>query len=258
MLQKYKVLLFLVPVAVILRVMFYHAYISCGGTGIEIDTGSYLYAAKNFVETGSFGATVRTPGYPFILAILIKIKGEEYYPLLVGVQIFLNIVGIVYLFLLCDKLFQNGKVAILAAVIATLNFLDMYYSMLVLSDSVAQAFIVIGSCYYVRFIYEMAEKNIKTANFVLGSASFIIAFLIRPAFMYLPAAFIIGFIAAGIFYKADWKKLLVRLAFFGIAYIMPVFLWSAYNKEHIGYDGYTPISNVNLYQYNAAVVYASA
>lgn len=251
-----KILWMLLAGALLLRVIGFVIYVAQGGTGVEPDTESYLFSAVLMKTNFQFGETAfRTPGYPFILMITMFLFGENYYYGLVPIQILLNVVAIYFVYKCCVLLTQKKQVGYVATAIASLNFLDISYCYKILTDSIAQTCTIISIYFFLVYLKSLKNGEKENKSILLASVFLVFAVFIRPASVYLPLALMAGLVFAAIVYKR-YKSILLIILSITLIVNTPVMLWSKRNEKVVGFDGFSTVSSVNLYTYNAAAVHA--
>ncbi|MCR5727131.1 MAG: glycosyltransferase family 39 protein [Lachnospiraceae bacterium] len=253
---KEKKIVYVLVFALVARFIFWMIYVKNGGDGHMPDTDTYMLPAVSFFEEGNFGYTIRTPGYPLFLSLMMCFDREGYYGFTVVFQILMNVSAIYILYRLCKEFFTGEKYALIAAGIASLNFLDMYYDCVIQSDSPAQTFLIVCVYFFVKFVKGLKEKKAYLRYIIPGACALVYAILLRPAFMYLPIAFLLGFSISAIVYRFVNVRFIVGLLCMVLICYIPMGCWSSHNREYLGFDGYAYISSYNLYMYNAAAVYA--
>ena len=255
-LSNNKMLVSFLLIAFVLRIAGFIIYLKTGGTGIEPDTESYLIPAISMKTNFQFGnSAFRTPGYPFLLMVVMSVFGESFYYGLVAIQILLNMIAIFYVYKICLLLTQKEQIGYIAVAIASLNFLDILYCYQILTDSVAQSVMVISVYYFLCYLKSLKQGKSTVKNPVIASVFLTFSVFIRPATVYLPYAIMIGLIFASIIYKR-YKHILLIFMCITLLINTPVMLWINRNERVVGFDGYSTVSSVNMYTYNAAAVYA--
>ncbi len=244
--------------ALLLRLLFFAIYVSTGGTGEVADTSSYVNVAWSFVKDFTFGVSpLRTPGYPFVLSLCMFLFGNSFYYGIVLVQALLNVLSIYYLHKLAMLVIDNRVVAYIAVIIAALNPLDVYYCYLVLTDSISQSLLVISVYFYARYIVSIKNKTEKKDLCSLGVSSVLLAMnvLVRPSIMFLPFALAIGAAFVALVCR-QYKQIIISALCISLVSSLCIALWTERNERVADYPGYSSVSDINIYIYNSAEVYA--
>lgn len=240
----------------LLRVVFFAVYTAMGGNGEVPDTPTYVDSAWSFVNSFSFGASaLRTPGYPFILSLCMFVMGKAFYYGTVFVQVLLNVLAIYFLYKLAMLVVGNKKAAYIAVIIAALNPLDIRYCYLILTDSISQSLLVISIYFYARYIDSLDKCEKGFSHLAISSVLIALNVLIRPSLMFLPFALAIGAAFVAII-RRKYKQIVISVLCISIASALCITLWTARNEKVADYSGYSSVSDVNLYVYNSAAVYA--
>lgn len=250
-----KKIMIILGIAFALRILFFIFYVICGGTGYADDTVSYLAPAYSLVQNLNFtGNAARTPGYPIILAFFILIAKDGYYICTVLFQITMNVASIYYLYRLCVLITGSKRAGIIAAIIASVNFLDIFYSYFLLTDSISQSLMLIGVYYCAEYLVDLPH-DARLSSLVMAALFLAASISIRPALMYLPLALSAGFIFVAII-KKEFKRIVAIILCIAIIPSTVVYIWTMRNMTVAGYNGYSTVSAINLYQYNSCAVYA--
>jgi len=119
------------------------------------------------------------PGYPILLAATFKVAGESITAIHV-VQIFLDALAVVLLFVIALELFPL-PVAAIAALLAAISPQFAYFSVLFLPDSLVVVPILLAVCFLLR-----ARRDPRLLNFVLAGAFIGLSCWLRANSLLLP------------------------------------------------------------------------
>lgn len=162
---KYKryvnLVLFWLPI-IIYRICFWIS------TTTNIFPDSYSYMTYPFSSLIMGRLSARTPVYPFVIRVFLKIMGEAYY--LEGITIFqsiLSFVAVVYLYKIC-KLFSLKKLfTIVLVYLYGLNTSVIGWDRAILTESIALSLIVISFYYTFDFIKSCSLKSAVIAQVIV-------------------------------------------------------------------------------------------
>lgn len=242
--------------AFLIRIVFFLVYIAMGGNGVVGDTKSYVDSAINFCQSFSFGSSAfRTPGYPFFLSICMFFLNNNFYYAVVFLQILLNVIAIYYLYKLSILVFKDEKVAYIAVAIVALNPLDILYCYKILTDGISQSFLVISVCFFTQYIDSLKNNKNDFKHLMLSSIFLAINVLIRPSLMVLPFALSAGAAFIALICRR-YKQIVTSVVCISLVSGLCIGAWTARNERVANYSGYSTVSDINMYQYNATVVYA--
>lgn len=251
-----KTLFWILLGAFVIRIMGFIIYLAQGGDGVLIDTPSYVNPAIEFTSSFHFGASaMRTPGYPFLIAICLAGFRDNYYIGLVLFQIVLNTVAVYYVYRLAFLLTKKEKIGYLASLIVALNPMDIMYDFFIHTDSVSQALLVVSIFYFAKYICSLQDKKPLVGQLLAASVILALNVLVRPSLMYLPLALAVGAVVVAIITRC-YKQIVISILCICVITQAPVAAWTKRNEIVADYHGYSSISDINLYYYNAVAVYA--
>ncbi|MDR1137033.1 MAG: glycosyltransferase family 39 protein [Synergistaceae bacterium] len=220
---------------------------------ISPDTGSYAAPASELAKYGTFSANgtpeiVRTPGYPLFLAMFIELPQWELWA--VTAQCFIAGLVTVLTYKLAKSL-AGIRAGCFAAFIFAVSPITVTYTTFIITERLTSFFMAVLCAAMFKFL----EKPRMAPNVLAAAASSCGAF-VRPAAMFVPYC-----VAAFIIFSCAAKKIrAARIAAFVVVFLLisaaPIRLWEYRNLRVSDYRGFSAISAVNLYFYNAAGVLA--
>lgn len=220
------------------------------------DTVGYLASVPELLARGRFwvaGApeTLRTPGYPLLLAVATALTGTP--TVAIGIQIVLAgfaaaLLGHTAGLLARDKWRNATAMAATAILLVDPSFSIVQFRLL--SEALFVAVLCMG-----LYLLVKAHLASNSAYFIAAMATFGAAALIRPVAVYY-------FLLCAVWYvltaRRNWRTA-VPVALAGVlAALLFVGGWQARNRAVADYDGISTIAEVNLYEYVAASVSARA
>lgn len=244
-----RAILFLVGVGIILQlVSFWFVSQRSAAEGLEFpnltgDAGHYLNLAKNLLARGEFDTyvaglspeSVRTPGYPAILVILMSIGRDWNAAILL--QSFLSILGPILAYFIGKRLF-GPSAGFLAGILFLFDPIRLFYSNVSLSDTAFTVALLFSISLFLRALY--AERHNFWWFFFAGAALGFAA-LIRPIGQFL----LILFLLPLIFLRVSWKKLglaMLALLLGSSLFIAP---WAVRNKAIFNTWQLSTVSSLN-------------
>ena len=225
--KEWIVLFSLVLFAILLR--GYHSYNA--GIGFSPDSAQYLYMAANFVDHGrlaSFGATfpdiMRPVLYPLFVSVVYVLTGNI---LLSGaiVSIVAGGVSIVAVYFIAKELFDR-RTALIAAILAAINYHLIIVSTYCWTDSLALFFLLLG--------YLTGLKLIRTGRYtyaILVGVFFALGFLTRQIVEIHFYSFALFYFLTIIYeknYLGSFKRLMVLL--FALGMVLSPYLYFTYKE----------------------------
>lgn len=191
------------------------------------DAESFIRVAENFILYGVFSESysapfvlesLRTPGYPFFLAFLLWANVP--FMGIAVIQNFFTGIAAVLIYRLGKNLFYSGFAGAAAAVIFSLEPVSIYWSNLLMSDSLF-AFLFIAA------LYLFVANRLYWFAAVLG-----LAVLVRPIGLYFFPLFLIAFFARRYFEPKPLNTLsVVKKALIAVfIFLAVIFPWFLRNK----------------------------
>ena len=201
-----------------------------------------------FLDISLRTGTLRTPGYPLFLSFIYSIFGMNNHFAAIVIQIFLSSLTVIFTYKLCMELLNDQTISFLAGLLVAFDFYSIILSNLLLTETLATFFIVIGILFLIKSL-----KNKKNYYTIVSSSLLAVATYVRPITLYLP------FFMLPVFMYAHWKnknKMLLNgfvflIIFFGICGI-----WIYRNYKETNVPMFSSIQGINIYYYRAAGVIA--
>ncbi len=207
------------------------------------DSLGYHHLANSILQHFSFnGDAFRTPGYPFFVAIVYGIFGNQPYTALF-VQIFLNLFSIVLMYKIGKVLFSE-KIGFLAALLFSLDVHHTIFIFYLLTETIYTTIFLAGLYYYICAIQQK-----KTAYFILAGVIYGCSALIRPISQYYIAGILLFTLMW--FYK-EWKNGLRFSTLLAAAYFITIMPWCMRNYTTYGHFALSNIKGYNLLFWNAS------
>jgi hypothetical protein len=214
------------------------------------DTISYLEPGRSLLLHGRFFADgvpdlVRTPGYPLFFAIT-SLAGL---PAAAVANVILSVLSVILVWKLGRSVFGDDRIALGAAWIFAFEPMAVCLSVILLTESLFLAFLLLCMERLAMFLRGRRLQVLAAAGLWLAAATFV-----RPVTYFLPVALALGlFLVLAREPGLRWKAPAVLL----ISVLPWLAAWQIRNRVETGYRGFSSISDVNLYFYNAAAVTAS-
>ena len=215
------------------------------------DTLSYLYPAYEMYTRGAFAVDgvpelIRTPGYPLFLLPGFWFGAPEVTTLVL--QIALSVATVAGVFVLARQLFTDRRVAIAAALLYAFEPLSIEYSAKLMTETLFSA----ASVWALVLLTDYVRRGRVIA--LVGSAAVLAAAIyVRPAGYYLPFGLfaLLALVAAR---ARRWDR--VGHSALGAAAVIALIVpWQVRNRA-LEFRGFSAISAVNMYFYNAAALRA--
>ena len=225
------------------------------------DTDSYLSTATSLVEEGRFAQNGvaeirRTPGYPLLLAVGVLAGRPE--AVTITLQILIGMLSVYGVYALARRLLTFGRpwdsrVASLAALLYALDPLSVFYSSVLLSETLFTA-LFIGHLYgMIRYLETRSPHFVGMAALFAAAATYV-----RPVAYFLPlveAGLLLGY---AVFGERRLTGRVVPVVLLVVISMTPIALWQARNFVQTGYRGFSSIRDQNLYFYLGASALAAS
>ena len=245
-----KSIIWIALLAIVLRLALL-AYVSSGNYSepfplLEPDAREYYRIGQNLALSGEFteGAVTnfepdsfRTPVYPFLIALSLKVTGSIWALLIL--QCLLAGVLVVAVYALGRRLMPH-KFALLAALIIALDPVGIVYGSLLMTESLFLLLLTLALLLFTKQSFDdnAAGRDLAWVGVLLGLAT-----LTRPIGLFVPI--LLALIYA--IFKKKFAPALIMLFTFALV-IMP---WSVRNKLVFDSWSLSAVGGYNLYYYNA-------
>ena len=213
------------------------------------DSLTYVYPAQTWLQYGQMWEAVsvapmllRTPGYPFFLALIQALLGNLTWAV-VGVQSLLSLLLLVPVYLTARQL-ATQNAARWAAGFCAVSVLYFTLSFAVLTETLC-VFLLAWSVYFsVRFLAHPRGRDLAAAAVLLAAAVYV-----RPAAYYwmFASAVILLCFCAGQLVHFPVRKILL---FFVLPLVLCMAPWQIRNAVKTGFGGFTSVGAYNLYMWN--------
>lgn len=237
-----KPLLFLVIIGVFVRVLITIAY--SNQVSIFNDTESYIPLAERLATLHLKGYDgLRTPGYPFLLAI----TGIDFYKV-VYLQALLGILSSILLYKTSLKLIKHIPLALINGLSLSFFLSILFYERAILTETLTLFALVVCLWYLVTIdFFKVKQKGAITnvQSFVLGILMAFV-FLVRPMFIVVTPLVLVCFLIA--YRHLKFSKILIQIFLIGMPAIVSYQAWSMLNFQNTGYKSVTAFSGMNLAQ----------
>jgi 4-amino-4-deoxy-L-arabinose transferase-like glycosyltransferase len=184
--------------------------------------------------------TSHTSGYPFFMAIIYKIFGVTYKPIIL-LQIILTFLSAFLIFFATTYLLGE-TVATITFALFTINIGYLTFAQLILTDCL---FIFLLSLFFERFSSFIKTKktiSLLTSGLILG-----ISTIVKPASLYFPM-FLIIFLLFFLFIKQQTIiSNIATIILFLLCFSVPIKSMKIYNQKTYNKSEFTNTGNFNLY-----------
>ena len=223
------------------------------------DSASYTDSARALLQTGSFAVspelsevpqTVRTPGYPLLIAGAYALFGERNGPV-VFIQILLSIGILAIVYRVARKQWNQG-VALLAALILALDQISLAFTLKILTETLF-TLLLFG---VLVAIAPVSSSSRVPGRILLAGALLALATMVRPISYYM----IPPMIVALLFYGRHRQWPAKRSAGLSLLLLLPFVLlvggWQVRNYHRTGSAEFSTIQGRNLLLYRGAGIVA--
>jgi hypothetical protein len=198
------------------------------------DSFTYLEPARNllrglgFINANGLIETLRTPGYPLLLAGL----GLRIVPVIV-LQHLLNVALAVAIYLLIKRRLGDRYIAITAAILFAFDTPTLHYANKILTETIFTALL------FIVFALVVYARKLPLAGVLTG-----VLVLIRP----VAIAYFVVVALCLLLRRVRMRTIAIYVA---LALLLPVG-WGVRNLHHTGVFTISPIGGINLLTYRAA------
>ncbi len=245
MLKKYKTVIIIFIVALILRLIFSFLFYRA----VNFDTDKFLNSthsdgyynyAYNLIHYKVFSGynpptildSTRTPGYPLIIAASLFIF-NSLWPLVI-IQIIISSLLPILGRKISREIIPNNSIANLVGWLLVFEPVGVMLSLWMISESFFVLFFFLFILFIIKFI-KAAEQNAAFNNYkTIGWSAFLLgmATLIKPTTLYLPIILIAAWLAYRYFLKRNF--LLKQVIIFLIIFILILSPWYYRNYRAFG------------------------
>ena len=213
------------------------------------DSITYVYPAQTWLQYGAMWEAVsatpmllRTPGYPFFLALIGFFTGNLTWAVAIA-QNFLSLFLLIPVYLTARRL-AGLPAARWATFFCTVSVLYFSLSFAVLSETLCVFLLAWFVFFTVRFLQAPRAVDLAAAALFLAAAVYV-----RPAvyyFMFAAAVMLVCF-QAGKLVRFPLHKIIVL---FILPLILLIGAWQLRNRLQTGFGGFTSVGAYNLYMWN--------
>jgi 4-amino-4-deoxy-L-arabinose transferase-like glycosyltransferase len=215
------------------------------------DTASYVEPARELLAHGTFTVggqpdLQRTPGYPFLLVIGLWMGALV--PVTIAIQVLLSVLTTLGVAVVANLVAGDRRVGIVAGALYAIEPISVGRTPALATETLFTTFVVWGLALIVAYL-----RQKRLPALLGGTALLSLAAYVRPAGYYLPFVLVLVLVTVAVVGR-DWQRLghLGLAAGVAVAIVLP---WHVRNRA-FGYPGFSAISAVNMYFYNAAAVQA--
>ena len=218
------------------------------------DTASYIAPALELRGYGRFYAggvpeIVRTPGYPLFLSFFVRLPDWKIWVVVAQCVLAASVAVMTYEL---TRILWNAKAAAFATVLYVLSPLTLLYSSALLTERLSSFLLALICVVMLFYIRTCANRWLAVAGFLVAALAFV-----RPVAVYAPLGCVFFIVVRGITHRKLSLHMLAGALLFVVCALAPVKLWELRNERLTGYGGFSAISSLSLYFYNAGGVLAA-
>ena len=218
---------------------------------IEQDSESYLAPARELLARGTFTVRgspelERTPGYPLLL--VVGLWSGHVVPVTIVIQVALSVLTTLGVFVVARRVTGDARAGLIAAALYAFEPISVRAASALGTETLFTLLVVWAVALLVAYV-----RAPKRSALLAGTALLSVAAYVRPAGYYLSFG-LLAFLAAAAIAARDWR----RLSHFVLATVVALSIvapWHIRNRA-LDFGGFSAISAVNMYFYNAAAVAA--
>jgi 4-amino-4-deoxy-L-arabinose transferase-like glycosyltransferase len=263
MVNQYKTRdLFLFPIlAVILRLLFL-LYIGLDQPMLKFstfDSQGYILPAMNMLNYGVFSSSeqqpltpeiMRTPGYPWFLALSFLLFGQKPIPIIIS-QAILGGLTVLITYMICAELGLSKRAGWIAAFLILIDPVSIQLGNRILTETIFTTVHIGSLLLFVSYL-----KQQRLYYYFISALLLSLAALTRPIAQYLPLVLVPVFFLSKS--NLTWPRKTVMAVIFIFISILPTTAWAFRNYREAGVFTLSNVSNLTLLDYRARPVLASA
>lgn len=216
------------------------------------DTGTYARPARELLTHGRFAVNgvpelERTPGYPILLIPGILVGHLEVVTALLQVVMSCALVYLVYR--LSRLVFEDERAALFGAALYAVEPLSILYSVKLMSETPFTFLLTLFLIALVAYLKKRSLRVIALAALLLAACAYV-----RPISYYLPVYLTIVLVILTLTMAAMRRTKYVDILVFALVSMGTLAAWQVRNYSAAGYRGFSAISDVNIYFFEAASV----
>lgn len=226
------------------NVIKYHSF-APPSRNIDISTYSE-FRATGFLPS-AYPDLTWMPGYPVFLASVYKVFGVK--PFIgIFIQILISLFSVIMVYKLSNMFFQKRNIAVLAALLFSIDIHSAYLANSLLPDSLFVTVFLTGIYFFFKGVHENKFVHIAISAFLLGADC-----LIKPIILAYPAVlmFLLFF-----FYQKNLAQKFKAAMVFGIIYLLIIGIWPYRNHNLYGHWGISVQAGHTFLMYNVAMTEA--
>ena len=220
------------------------------------DSRLYANLGHALARTGAFAIdgiphTMRTPGYPLVLALGDHLGSLEGFALLF--QFIVHALAIWMLYKIVYYLTESQKTALFGGAIFAFDPLQIPNLCAILPTGLFTS-VFIAYCYFL-VSYFMKGKH---AKYLVGAAiTIVVGAYLKPVAYFIPVLQAVGLLGGWAVTQRFQMKPLIYIALFFTISAGLIGIWNVRNSCQTDYSGFSSLAEVNLYFFNAASVVAA-
>ncbi|OGY90841.1 MAG: hypothetical protein A3H70_03870 [Candidatus Komeilibacteria bacterium RIFCSPLOWO2_02_FULL_48_11] len=266
--KKYKIVILIAGIAILLRLIFFGIIISqknynlnSAVSGAKFD--GYYEIAYNLINHSVFSFdqdnslilsdTKRTPGYPVILVPFLYFDGAY---LVIFLQIILGGVLAALAWLIAWRVTSQAKIANIVGLLMAIDPVGIWLSVKFLTETFFTLFFflfILSVIKLLKVINHKGETGGSAGNIPILAGLYLgLATLFRPTTLYLPVFLILSWLIFA-YWRHKKKQWSTGFIFF-ISFVIVLSPWFIRNYKVFGVVGYSSIASETLFTYLAPSV----
>lgn len=144
------------------------------------DSKGYLHLAEALVDSHTFPSILRTPGYPFFIALIYCLFGK-YPQAVLFFQYLLDSATAVLVALLFFRIFQNVRYSFIAGFLYGINPFTVFYSSMILGETLFTFILASVTLLFAIFLRTEQKMHLIASSVLMG-----VSILCKPIALYVP------------------------------------------------------------------------
>jgi hypothetical protein len=254
--SKLKIYVLIFSVALAIRIIMILLAYNLGNSYLSSDSHDYIRLADGIISNHIYGINqpeiFRVPGYPVIISFFILIFNKFFLISLLIFQAIVDSLTCILVYKLSNLIFWNNKASnkssILASLFQVISILAIVYTSKILSETIFTFLVILTLFLLQRLVTKLKYEKQKIRYRSIIIISFLSSILCYIRFIFFPLSIFLIIIV----YCFSRK---IRILILGIIIIIGcIGIWCIRNYEVANYPGFSSVSNILLYRYNACAV----
>lgn len=218
------------------------------------DSRSYIRPAKSLIEEGRFYSkgkpeVIRTPGYPVLL--IPGLGFDRAVLITVSLQVLIGCATVYLVFVITRRLTEDPNAPLFAATLAAVEPLSILFVTQIRAETLFAFVMAVFTLCLVNYIQSRSVRHLVAAAVLVALGAYV-----RPVALGVPVLVGALLVTWTVATRQQIAVKLVHALVFCLIATALIGAWVVRNTVVADYPRFSAITDINLYQYNAAAVLA--